>query len=261
MGVRSENAKKLYLEGIRDGDYEAAIEKYTADPYTQHSSIVKDGKEGFKEFFGGDFLKRNPDRDIRIVRCFEDGQYVFVHALQILNKGQYRYLTADIFDTNDEGKFIEHWDMIQEVEDPTVSGHSMWDGPTEMTDLDKTEENKKLVKTFLEDVLKGGQMDRLTEFISTETYIQHSPKVGDGLEGLGAFVAKLAEEGKKMVYEEIHKVLGCGNFVVSLCKMSLGGKDTGVIDIFRIDNGKIVEHWDVMEEILPKEQWVNSGKF
>lgn len=71
MGRRVENAKSLYFEAIRDGDYEEAINAYAGQRYTHHSTPVKDGKEGFIEFFG-DFVERNPIRDIEIVRGFED---------------------------------------------------------------------------------------------------------------------------------------------------------------------------------------------
>ena len=260
MGERLENAKNLYLEGIRDGRPVEAINRYAGARYTQHSTPVKDGKEGFIEFFE-DFLRRNPVREIEIIRGFEDGPFVFLHAVQSLNGGEFRYVTADIFDTDDEGKLIEHWDMIAEIVDDSVSGHTQVDGPTEPTDLDKTEENKALVTGFLNDVLKGGEYDKLTDYISTETYIQHNPQVGDGLDGLGVFVESLSKQGLSMVYEEIHKVVGCGNFVAALSKMKLGSTDMAVIDLFRVDNGRIVEHWDVMEEIQPRETWVNSGKF
>lgn len=107
MGKRLENAKNLYMEGIRDGNPVEAIHKYTGDRYTQHSTPVKDGREGFIEFFN-DFIERNPVREIEIIRGFEDGRYVFVHAIQNLNRGQYRYITADIFDTDEQGKIVEH---------------------------------------------------------------------------------------------------------------------------------------------------------
>ena len=107
---------------IRDGNYEQAIEAYAGQRYTQHSTPVKDGKEGFIEFFA-DFVQRKPIRDIEIVRCFEDGPYVFLHVLQTLNNGEFRYVTADIFDTDDDAKLIEHWDIITEFTEacPAIS--------------------------------------------------------------------------------------------------------------------------------------------
>ncbi len=260
VGQRLDNAKALYLEAIRDGDAVEAITKYSGDRYTQHSTPVKDGRSGFIEFFE-DFSARNPIRDIEIVRSFEDGQFVFLHVVQTLNNGEFRYVTADIFDTDDDAKLIEHWDMIAEMVDDTMSGHSQIDGPTEPTDLDKTEANKALVRGFLNDVLKNGEADQLADYISTETYIQHNPNIADGLDGLGAYLAGLAEQGQSMVYTEIHNVIGCGNFVAAMSKMNLAGTDMAVIDLFRVAAGRIVEHWDVIEEIAPEETWVNSGKF
>jgi predicted SnoaL-like aldol condensation-catalyzing enzyme len=259
MGARLDNAKALYLEGIRDGNYVDAIRTYAGERYTQHSTPVRDGKEGFIEFFA-DFVQRNPEREIEIVRGFEDGRYVFLHVVQNLNGGESRWVTADIFDTDDQARMIEHWDIIGEWVDETVSGRTQVDGPTEPTDLDKTEENKALVSTFVSDVLIGGAYDRLTDFLA-ENYIQHNPLVGDGLEGLGAFLASLAEHGQSMSYREVHLVVGCGSLAAVLARMDVAGADMAVIDLWRVEGGRIVEHWDVMEEILPREQWVNSGKF
>ncbi len=260
MGQRLDNATNLYLEGIRDGHAEQAITKYTGDRYTQHSGGVKDGRDGFIEFFE-DFIERNPVRDIKIVRGFEDGQFVFVQAHQILNNGEFEYVTADIFDTDDNGRIIEHWDVIAEMSDESVSGHTQIDGPTDPTDLDKTDENKELVRNFLDDVLVNGNNEKVTDYISTETYIQHNPQVGDGLDGFGTFVAQLAEQGITMTYLKVHRLIGCGDFVVSLSHIEMGEAEMAVIDIFRVADRKIVEHWDVMEEIAPEEEWANSGKF
>ena len=59
----------------------------------------------------------------------------------------------------------------------------------------------------------------------------------------------------------IHKVVGSGSFVAVLGKKEHAGTEIAVVDLFRVEGGLIVEHWDVMEEILPSDQWVNSGKF
>ncbi|MGB7448599.1 MAG: nuclear transport factor 2 family protein, partial [Ornithinimicrobium sp.] len=121
MGTGLDSATNLYLQAIRDGDYESAITTYAGDRYTQHSTPVRDGREGFIEFFEG-FVRRNPVRDIQIVRSFQDGRYVFLHVLQSLNDGEFRYVTADIFDTDEAGLLIEHWDVIAQMTGPNNSG-------------------------------------------------------------------------------------------------------------------------------------------
>jgi len=53
-----------------------------------------------------------------------------------------------------------------------------------------------------------------------------------------------------------------GNFVLVMREGSFGGKPTAFFDLFRVEAGKIAEHWDVLQEIPPKEQWKNAnGKF
>ena len=84
MTAKLDNAIALYMDGIRDGNAREAVTKYTGDRYTQHSTGVRDGVEGFVEFFEP-FLERNPVRDIQIIRSFEDGQYVFLQAYQNLS--------------------------------------------------------------------------------------------------------------------------------------------------------------------------------
>ncbi|MGH3040577.1 MAG: nuclear transport factor 2 family protein [Gaiellaceae bacterium] len=260
MGAKLDNAKGLYLEGIRDGNVREAVRKYTGDRYTQHSTGVADGAEGFIAFFEP-FIQRNPDRDIQIVRAFEDGRYVFVQAYQSLNGGQSRWVTTHLFDTDEQDRIVEHWDVISPVVDTTVSGHTQTEGAVEITDLDKTEQNKAVVREFLTEVLQKGRGERITDFISADTYIQHNPLVGDGIEGLQAFLGQLAERGESMVYEDVAFLVGQGNFVVSYSRVNLGGQQLAVFDIFRLEDGLIVEHWDNMEPIPDPAQAGNSGKF
>lgn len=255
-----DNAKALYLTGIRDGKPEEAMAAYTGDRYTQHSSGVQDGQAGFIEFFS-DWTQRNPDRDIQIVRGFQDGRYVFLHVAQSLNGGESRWITADILEMDGDDRAIEHWDVIGEWVEETASGHSQVDGPTTPVDLDLTEGNKALVADFIRVVLTEGKAEAITDFVSTERYTQHNPRIADGLEGLGAFLESLASEGASMAYRETYRIIGSGDMVAALSRVDLAGTEMAVIDLFRIEEGRIVEHWDVMEPVPPADELVNSGKF
>ena len=256
MGQRLENAKNLYLEGIRDGHIHEAINKYTGARYTQHSTGVKDGKEGFIEFFE-DFVQRCPERDIQIVRGWEDGRHVFLMAYQNINNGHREWVTTDFFDTDEDGKIIEHWDVISLYSPTTPSGHTSIDGPTEVTDLDKTEENKALVRDLIENVLgRNGNPQLVDQYISSEKYIQHNKNVPDGLD---AFKQLLFAPDRGLFYDEIVLLTGSGNFVSTLCKATFNGKKYAQVDMFRVENGLVVEHWDNVEPV--PEVSVNSGKF
>ena len=107
MSKKLQNATNLYLCGIRDGAVDEVLNNYMGKTYRQHSTGVYDGKEGFKAFFT-DFFKRNPKRDIQVVRAFEDGEYVFMHVYQNLNHGEAKWITTDIFHADEEGRIIEH---------------------------------------------------------------------------------------------------------------------------------------------------------
>lgn len=258
MGVRLENAKNLYLEGIRDGRFREAVSAYTGERYTQHSTGVKDGREGFIEFFE-DFIQRHPDRDIRVLRGIEDGNHVFLHVFQSLDGGQSRWVTADFFDTDDEGRIVEHWDVIAPFAATTPSGHTSIDGPTEIVDLEKTDENKAIVRGLIEDVLMpNGNPERIDDYISAQQYIQHNAEVPDGLD---VFKPLALSPEKPLWYDEIVLLVGQGNYVATLCKTRWEDTPYAQVDLFRIEDGKIVEHWDAAEAVPPRNEWANSGKF
>jgi predicted SnoaL-like aldol condensation-catalyzing enzyme len=259
VSTKLDNAVGLYLEGIRDGHAAVALEKYIGDRYTQHSTGVADGKEGFLAFFMP-FLARHPDRDIRVVRALEDGSYVFVHVYQSLDGGAAKWVTTDLFDTDTNDKIVEHWDVISEFTGPNPSGHTQVDGSTEIRDPELTEANKALVTKFARVVLQGGEIGRITDFVSG-TLIQHSPQIGDGIAALQQFREKLAAAGKDIVYRDVFRIVGSGNFVVTYSCVEIGRDEFAVFDIYRLENGLIVEHWDNAEPIPSSHQARNSGKF
>lgn len=254
------NAQRLYLEGIRDGDVRGAVERYTGDRYTQHSTGVRDGVEGFVEFFEP-FVARNQVRDIELVRCFVDGRFVFVQAAQSLNNGESRWVTTDLFDTDGNNKIIEHWDVIHAFENANPSGHTQVDGAVDITDLHRTEENKNVVRRLITEAFCESPTAEFSEFISSETYINHNPDAPDGLESLVAMDREARERGETLYYRDIHRIIGQGNFVVSFAHQVWNGIDYAAFDIFRLENGLIVEHWDNVETLPPESELVNSGKF
>jgi hypothetical protein len=86
--------------------------------------------------------------------------------------------------------------------------------------------------------------------------------IRDTIPGLIAGLQALASKGQAVVYKCVHMVLGEGNFVLVVAESTFGGVPTAMYDLFRIENGKIAEHWDTLEAIPPRDQWKNSnGKF
>ena len=110
--------------------------------------------------------------------------------------------------------------------------------------------------------LLGQHPENLTNYFDGNNYIQHNTAIADGLDGLGAALAAMAEQGIKMEYYTIHKILGYGNFVLAVSEGKFADQPTSYYDLFRIENGKIAEHWDVMETIAPESEWKHqNGKY
>ncbi|MDV7143599.1 nuclear transport factor 2 family protein [Tropicimonas sp. TH_r6] len=255
MGKALENVRNLYLEGIAGGKAREAVYKYTGHRYTQHSTGVGDGAEGFLAFFEP-FVERNPKREIEIVRSFQDGAWVFCNAYQSLNDGAAQWVTTDMFYADPDGLVLEHWDTIAPYVAETASGENMVRGTVEIDSSVDTEANKALVREYTKQVLQEGNHDKLAEFVA-EDLVQRAPSIGAGREGLADWLASEAA-GR---YEMLFNLIGAGDFVVTYGKRHAGGKDIAVFDIYRVADGKIAEHWDNAEGILPRDQWGNSGKF
>lgn len=253
------HASGLYLEGIRDGNVHEALKAHTGARYTQHSTGVGDGPEGFAAFFEP-FLQRNPIRDIRIIRALEDGKYVFLHVVQDLNNGESQWVTGDLFETDTEDRVIEHWDVIQSFSRDPESGLSMIDGTCDIEDLERTEDNKAIIEAFCRDVLIAGQVAATSDYFSPEGVIDHK---ADGDERSSGFSAVLdsSQAADAARYWKVHKLIGQGNFVVTLSHVQIGQSHYCCFDLFRLEDGKIREHWDVGEKILAPEEWNNQGKF
>jgi predicted SnoaL-like aldol condensation-catalyzing enzyme len=136
------------------------------------------------------------------------------------------------------------------------------DGPIEARDLDKTEANKALVERFVGDVLVDGRMDKFAGYCDGDRYIQHHPLIADGVSNLAAAFKAWAEAGIVAEYDRIHRVLGEGEFVLVVGEGQFNGEPTSFYDLFRVENGKIAEHWDVVETIPAKSEWKNeNGKY
>lgn len=254
------HAAGLYLEGIRDGRIWDALNAHTGARYTQHSTGVGDGQKGFAEFFEP-FLQRNPIRDIQVVRAIEDGPYVFLHVFQSLNNGESQWVTGDLFDTDGNDRVIEHWDVIQAFETNTRSGRSMVDGPADVEDLDRTDDNKAIIQAYCDDVLLGRDVGRADTYVSAERFDRHNPTLADGLDAHRTWLAQLTGADPAMRYWKVHRLIGQGNFVVTLSHTQTGRNHYCCFDIYRLRGGKIAEHWDVTEKILCPEEWNNQGKF
>jgi len=255
MEISNKEKVIALLKSIETGAQEP-VGYINPEKYIQHNLGIADGLAGF-----GALSQQLPPNSAKVntIRAFEDGDFVFTQT-------DYNFfgpkIGFDIF-RFENGKIVEHWDNLQEKPaNPNPSGHTMIDGTTKIENINKTEENKTLVNNFVNDILVNGKMEKLAGYFDGDNYIQHNPQIADGLSGLGKALEYMASQGITMKYDKVHKVLGEGNFVLTVSEGSFADKATSFYDLFRVENGKIAEHWDVMETIAPKEERKNdNGKF
>ena len=240
-------AKDIVLGAVRQlfGDRDtSAVDRWVASDFRQHGSLAADGPEGLRHLMG------TVPAGVRyeLHRAIADGDLVALHGT-FHGFGPTPLVAFDVFRVAD-GKLAEHWDALGPVVENTVSGRSQTDGPTEITDLRATAANRALVTDFVDNVLQGGKVDTITDYVSTEQYWQHNPAVGDGLDGFATAFSALAAQGIGLVYDTVHQVIAEGNFVLTVAEGRFGTVPTAFYDLFRVENGKIVEHWDVTPEIV-----------
>ena len=241
------------------GDTETA-KSLLAEGYIQHNLAYGTGWDAFVGSVA--YLASAPVKTtVKNIRAFSDGDKVFLQTVYNF-AGAGNQVAFDIFRFDENGLIAEHWDNLAALAAPNPSGHTQTDGTMSITYLNKTEENRKLVESFLYDVMQGNHPEKTPDYFDGDTYIQHNTGIADGLSGLGAALAALAQQGIQMIYTTVHQVLAQGNFVLAVSEGTFGGAPTAYYDLWRVENGKIAEHWDVMETIADKSTWANdNGKF
>ena len=248
MSSERKQRVRALLKGIETGD-PASVEVISAEKYIQHNPQTHEGREGLAALFKR--LSKSSPR-VNLVRVFSDGDYVFAHT-------EYDFSTRRIgfevfrFEGNHA---VEHWDNIQPRRGPNPSGHSMVDGPAKVTDEALTEQNRALVRSFVEGVLIDRQLERLETFVDASDFTQHDPELEDGPSSLRAALESV------LTYERLHRVLADGDFALAVSEGSKGGVHSAFYNLFRVADGKLVEHWNTIEAVAPKAEWKNdNGKF
>jgi predicted SnoaL-like aldol condensation-catalyzing enzyme len=132
--------------------------------------------------------------------------------------------------------------------------------PAFATDAATQEANKKTVLEFYEKALNQKDFDAAAKFIGPR-YVQHNPTAPDGPDGFKAFLSFLREKFPDS-HNEIKRVFADGDYVILHVHSvrEKGSRGRAIVEIFRLEDGKIVEHWDVVQDI-PEKSANTNGMF
>jgi len=127
-------------------------------------------------------------------------------------------------------------------------------------DAQQQEQNKKAVVEFYDKAINQKDFEAASKYLGSH-YTQHNPNAADGPEGLKAFLQFLKEKFPAS-RSEIKRVLADGDYVILHVHAvrEPGTRGNAIIDMFKLENGRIVEHWDGVQPI-PEKAANTNGMF
>jgi len=237
----------LFMESFRTGNSE--ILSSIDENFKLHRPEYPSNMETLESWFPGE----PTGMVINTIRSFVDGNIVVTHNYTSEYPWGPPMVSIDIFGI-ENGKIKYYWDNMEVEAEERANPHTQYDGSTAITDIDKTEMNKALIEEYTDAVFIQKDIEVIDKYVGIDSLIQHAPAIMDGRDALKEYLRTTNPQ-----YSELKKVLGEGNFVLTICDGTKDDQPAAFFDLYRVENNLIVEHWEVIETILPEENWANEN--
>ncbi|MFM9608784.1 nuclear transport factor 2 family protein [Streptomyces niveiscabiei] len=251
------------VKGVFERGDTAVVDRFVRPDYIQHNPTAPDGAAGLKGL-AASIHQQFPDARYDVKRAISQGDLVLLHSNVVLVPGTKGASVVDIFRFQG-GKVAEHWDVIQNVPDTTASGNDMFStlsSPRVSQPLDHrlTQANQALVTKAFDELMVHKDLTALDRYWDPG-YLQHNTQMQSGVPaaktGLGGYFAsapQLTVIPKRIIAE--------GDLVAvhSHYVNYPGDRGAAILDLFRVRNGKIVEHWDIIQNV-PETSANGNGMF
>ncbi|MCZ0985938.1 nuclear transport factor 2 family protein [Streptomyces diastatochromogenes] len=254
-GTRNTELAVRVLRAAFEGGDTAVIDRYVRPDYIQHNPLAPDGPDAMKAF-GAAWRQQFPDAAYDELRAVSEGDLVLLHSKGVLVPGTPGLAVFDIFRFQD-GRIAEHWDILQEAPQTTANGNDMFatlSRPGGGTPGQRwfTAYNKKLVSDYVDQLLVRKDLTAVDVYLGPE-YHEHSPNISDGATGVRAGLGAWFEKFPQLSVVP-KRAIAEGDLVAvhSHYVDTPGERGRAVIDLFRVRDGKIVEHWDGSQDVPEK---------
>lgn len=137
-----------------------------------------------------------------------------------------------------DGKIVEHWDVMQDQLENSLNGNALMNGPMPLSDEQLTIDNKTIIEAFFEQVIENQNLDGLSHYVA-ENLIQHRSDIANGLAGLITYW----QEQRNALIVNVQRIIAEADFVVVQYEGNRADDTIMFYDVFRLSGGKIVEQW------------------
>lgn len=224
-------------------DVAGAFAEHVALDYIQHNPGLPDGPQAAVEVLGPMFAAPGSRFDVKHVLV--DGDQALVHLYGQGKPDTSGAAVADIYRLKG-GKIAEHWDVIQPVEagtDPLAAVEATPDRHGDPL------ANRRNFMRFVDLLFRQNQVETAYKKYVAADLIQHNARMGQGRDSAIAAIKGLRTAPGASF--KVHRVLVDGNLaaVHYRGKLSIDDQGAAIVEIFRFDKGKMVEHWDMFQSI------------